>query len=102
MSRARRGIRMNWMKAGYPARCGLSIPSLMSLEHWIRLRSLSYGGQVVRSHARGAMHPRFAGNLVPRKRREQGMPGARCTRGLACKDAQKETHTSIQVQTEQS
>ena len=30
------------------------------------------------------------------------MPGARCTRGLVCKDAQKETHTSIQVQRRQS
>ncbi len=33
-----------------------------------------------------------------RNQRAQGMPGARCTRGLVCKDAQKETHTSIQVQ----
>ena len=30
------------------------------------------------------------------------MPGARCTRGLVCKNAQKETHTSIQVQRRQS
>ena len=26
------------------------------------------------------------------------MPGARCTRGLACQDAQRNAHTSIQVQ----
>ena len=33
--------------------------------------------------------------------RAQGRPGARCTRGLACKKVQK-THTSIQVQRRQS
>ena len=26
------------------------------------------------------------------------MPDARCTRGLVCKDVDKKTHTSIQVQ----
>ena len=30
------------------------------------------------------------------------MPGARCTRGLVCKDALNKTHTSIQVQRRQS
>ena len=30
------------------------------------------------------------------------MPDARCTRGLACKSAQKKAHTSIQVQRRQS
>jgi len=34
--------------------------------------------------------------------RAQGRPGARCTRGLACKDAQSKTHTSIQVQRKHS
>ena len=36
------------------------------------------------------------------KWREQGMPGARCTRGLVCKVAQGNAHTSIQVQRRQS
>ncbi len=36
------------------------------------------------------------------KKREQGMPGARCTRGLVCKVAQRKAHTSIQVQRRQS
>jgi hypothetical protein len=36
------------------------------------------------------------------KQREQGMPGARCTRGLVCKVAQRKAHTSIQVQRRQS
>jgi hypothetical protein len=39
--------------------------------------------------------------FLPRKR-EQGMPGARCTRGLVCKNAQRNAHTSIQVQRRQS
>jgi hypothetical protein len=37
----------------------------------------------------------------PRKRREQGMPGACCTRGLVCK-MERDAHTSIQVQPEHS
>jgi hypothetical protein len=36
------------------------------------------------------------------KQRAQGRPGARCTRGLACKLATKKTHTSIQVQRKHS
>jgi hypothetical protein len=28
-------------------------------------------------------------NVVPREKREQGMPGARCTRGLVCKECTK-------------
>ena len=34
--------------------------------------------------------------------RAQGRPGARCTRGLACKFVIERTHTSIQVQRKQS
>jgi hypothetical protein len=34
----------------------------------------------------------------PSRRREQGMPDARCTRGLVCKVVRMKTHTSIQVQ----
>jgi hypothetical protein len=37
----------------------------------------------VTPHSRGAMHPSFARNfLALSKQRAQGMPGARCTRGL--------------------
>jgi len=34
--------------------------------------------------------------------RAQGRPGARCTRGLVCIDAQKNAHTSIQVKRKHS
>ena len=53
------------------------------------------------SRSRGAICPRFA-LRCPSEKREQGMPGARCTRGLVCKFAQRKAHTSIQVQRRQS
>ena len=39
--------------------------------------------------SRGSGSPRVCVNLVPRSRREQGMPGARCTRGLVCNSAHR-------------
>ena len=45
--------------------------------------------------------PELCVDGAPRKR-EQGMPGARCTRGLVCKMRKKKAHTSIQVQRRQS
>ena len=42
--------------------------------------------------------PKFCISLSLNSKREQGMPGARCTRGLVCKVAQRNAHTSIQVQ----
>jgi hypothetical protein len=50
--------------------------------------------------SRSTICPSFAKHS-PLKR-EQGMPGARCTRGLVCKIAQRKTHTSIQVQRKHS
>jgi hypothetical protein len=41
------------------------------------------------SRSHGAKRPKFCTNVVPRETREQGIPGARCTRGLVCKSAQK-------------
>src|SRR5687767_14164466 len=35
--------------------------------------------------------------VPPSEERAQGMPGARCTRGLMCQTAQEWRHTSIQV-----
>jgi hypothetical protein len=43
----------------------------------------------------------FANSSALEVKRAQGRPGARCTRGLACK-SRIETHTSIQVQRRQS
>src|ERR1700730_2205898 len=54
-----------------------------------------------RPHSRGTSCPSFAFRF-PSKKREQGMPDARCTRGLVCKYVRKKTHTSIQVQRRQS
>jgi hypothetical protein len=55
-----------------------------------------------RPHSRGAMLPELCRSVVPPKKREQGMPDARCTRGLVCKMCKKKAHTSIQVQRRQS
>src|SRR3981189_575016 len=46
----------------------------------------------VRPHSRGAMRPSFASIAALDKKRAQGKPGARCTRGLVCKHAQKNAH----------
>src|ERR1700743_411927 len=53
-------------------------------------------------HSRDSICPRFANSLRPERKRAQGKPGARCTRGLVCKLCIKKTHTSIQVQRRQS
>ena len=44
----------------------------------------------MRSRSRGAMRPRL--DRSSRPMRAQGRPGARCTRGLVCKSAQKNAH----------
>jgi hypothetical protein len=61
-------------------------------------------------HSRDTMRPSFAKFISPQKKegagdpqeRARGRPGARCTRGLACKSSKQKTHTSIQVQRKQS
>src|ERR1700758_306256 len=57
-----------------------------------------YGPIFSRRDAPEVLHER----ILPRSKREEGMPGARCTRGLVCKSARKETHMSIQVQRKHS
>src|SRR2546423_8432861 len=44
------------------------------------------------SHSRGATRPRVVNVLSLEKRRAQGRPGARCTRGLVC-NVHKEMRT---------
>ena len=57
---------------------------------------VGHGSAFPRHHAR-----ELCQSFRPEKQRAQGRPGARCTRGLACK-SRKKTHTSIQVQRKQS
>ena len=97
-----------------------SNPSRSKEESWIASQSLSSGAHSRDPLARNDrfnihnddlldMHPipaaRFARGLLflPAlfEKRAQGKPGARCTRGLACKKGRK-AHTSIQVQRKQS
>jgi hypothetical protein len=49
-------------------------------------------GADITTRSRGATRPRFAGNFRPSKERAQGMPDARCTRGLVCKIVQRNAH----------
>ena len=52
----------------------------------------------MRAHSHGLNSPEFCSLIVPlSEERAQGMPGARCTRGLMCQSAQEWRHTSIQV-----
>ena len=47
----------------------------------------------VRPHSRGTLRPSFASMAaLDNNKRAQGKPGARCTRGLACNNAQKNAH----------
>ena len=62
----------------------------------------SQGRRDVSPHSRDSMRPRFAKSFAPKSKRAQGRPGARCTRGLVCIDAQGNAHTSIQVQRKHS
>jgi hypothetical protein len=48
------------------------------------------------SRSRRRMRPEFYLNFPPSELRAQGMPGARCARGLVCNDSGR-AHTSIQV-----
>jgi hypothetical protein len=44
-------------------------------------------------HSRDTMRPRFANSFRPKKKRAQGRPGARCTRGLMCQNAHSKKRT---------
>ena len=102
--------------AGYPVRCGFSIPSLASLEYWVARSSrvmtvvgvarsrariatdsifkqprLSQPGQSqTRLYSPAARSARAVHEFPPE--RAQGTPGAGCTRGLVCNSAQKNAH----------
>ena len=53
---------------------------------------LSNSDADTRPHSRGAIRPGLASVSPPKMQRAQGRPGARCTRGLVCKHAQKHAH----------
>jgi hypothetical protein len=66
--------------------------------------SNSSNNNATRTHLRilATCFARVANSFALKKERAQGRPGARCTRGLACKGYSKKPHTSIQVQRKQS
>src|SRR5260370_6758291 len=80
-----------------------SIPPPKESMDCFRLRSLSYGGQFVglllamtasdvKSHPATRCVRAVERTVRPKNQRAQGMPGARCTRGLACKFVRKNAH----------
>jgi hypothetical protein len=73
---------------GYPVRREFSIPSLASRN----TGPSAFADDDERRHSRDTMRPSFANSFHPQKTRAQGRPGARCTRGLMCKDIQKSAH----------
>ena len=89
-----------------PAKAGIQYAAAYRFNHWVSgilghpLSRVTTTGYVLRD-SRGAMRPRFANIIRPENKRAQGMPGARCTRGLVCK-RWREAHTSIQVQRKHS
>jgi hypothetical protein len=62
---------------------------------WARLsgttKLFKFQTPATRPRSRGRTCPRFAFRCPP-DRREQGMPDARCTRGLVCKSAKESAH----------
>src|SRR6266536_2432180 len=95
LSESRRPVRKIMTAAAYGSRIGARVARLS-------------GTTWVRWHGRDSAFSRHDlpevcwSGLSLIKKREQGMPGARCTRGLVCKVAQRNAHTSIQVQRRQS
>jgi hypothetical protein len=83
---------------GYPVRREFSIPSLTPRN---TTGSSAFADDDERRRSRDTMRPSHAYPFAP-KQRAQGRPGARCTRGLMCKDGYSKTHMSIQVQRKQS
>jgi hypothetical protein len=75
----------------------LSVRSLAPLEYWITAFADDDSRRDdTTPQSRGSIRPRLAIEFPqPSRQRAQGMPGARCTRGLVCNRV-IEAHTSIQ------
>jgi hypothetical protein len=74
---------------GQRSRMSLRSSGLRSPGHLIQS---SNSDEDTRQHPCGTRCPSFAGCFTLMKERAQGKPGARCTRGLVCKRAQKHAH----------
>jgi hypothetical protein len=76
------------LDAGSRLRRGFVIPAAETLA-----KAASRGAMAEHDSAISRLRsPRVCMNLVPQSWREQGMPGARCTRGLVCNSAQRNAH----------
>ena len=94
MSRERKGVFV-FVARMSGATCGNASPGYRSAHPGYKLPHTP-------SHSRDTLRPSYLKAFAPKKQRAQGMPGARCTRGLVCKRCTKKAHTSIQVQRRQS
>jgi hypothetical protein len=82
-----------------PAKAGIQYAAAYRSDRWRLWNTGSSAfaddsrGYDTTSRSRGLICPRLAIEFPqPSKQRAQGMPGARCTRGLVCKSVQKGAH----------
>jgi hypothetical protein len=81
--------------------CFVAEPVIGSAEKPDPLAPRNDGGAHTHLHDPATQNARAVESKPSPRMRAQGMPGARCTRGLVC-NMEKKTHTSIQVQRRQS
>ena len=94
--RGKRHNNCHTREGGYPVRRGLSILSLTSLEYWVTRPSAQLRTRrVTTTECVSAFSRRTAPEVcmnLSLYEREQGMPGACCTRGLVCNDGVRCAH----------
>ena len=86
---------------GYPVRRGLSVQSLLPLGYWVARSSRAMTKNVCR-HSRGADSARGLKLIRPKRREGAGNAGCLLHPRSRVQRVCEETHTSIQVQSEQS
>jgi hypothetical protein len=95
-SRAQRGMGPGSREACHRARIRAT-RWLLPGTTWVRVLIQISNSEGTRFRVLAARAARALRRSALEKKRAQGKPGARCTRGLVCKTGRKKTHTSIQV-----
>ena len=79
-----------------PAQAGIQYTASSRFHHWrlgvLDARLRGHDKMDIPPRSRDTMRPSFGNNTRPKKKRAQGRPGARCTRGLACKSRVENAH----------
>jgi hypothetical protein len=68
-----------------------------ALQYWVARSKPGDDDGYALSFSRQVFARGFTISFALKTKKAQGRPGARCTRGLVCGEAQKQLHTSIQV-----